>query len=144
MASAGRSTLRGERGHVAGFVVIMTVALVFAAGLVLDGGTILTARRQALNEAEQAARAGSQGLAIEALREGSAGTAVADPDRARQQVADYLGRLGRTDYSVTVSGDSVTVTVRIQRDLHILPGGPKTMSGTSTARSVGGVSGPET
>ncbi len=133
---------RDEAGQVTAFVAIIAVALLMAAGLVLDGGRILTAKREALNEAEQAAHAGVQGLAVEQVRGGA--TAGADPDRATQQVADYLGRIGRTDYSMSVSGDSVTVTVRINRPLLILPGGSKTMSGTSTARTVSGVSGAET
>ena len=131
-----------EAGQVTAFVSIIAVALLMAAGLVLDGGRILTAKRQALNEAEQAARAGAQGVAVEDFRGGV--SAGADPDRASQQVADYLARIGRSDYSMSVSGDSVTVTVRINRPLLILPGGSKTVSGTSTARTVGGVSGAET
>jgi Flp pilus assembly protein TadG len=133
-----------EAGQVTAFVVVITLALLFAAGLVLDGGTILSTKRQAMYDAEQAARAGAQGLQVEQVHAGASGSSAADPDRARDQAVAYLNRIGRSDYSISVSDDSVTVTVRIQRDLQILPGGPKTMVGTSTARAVRGVGAPET
>lgn len=133
-----------ERGQVTAFVTVLTITLLFAGGLVLDGGYILTTHRQAMADARNAARAGAQGLAVEQVRGGSGATAIADPDRARQRVDEYLDRIGRTDYTVSTTDTSVTVTVRLQYDLLILPGGTKTVSGRSTARSVHGVSGADT
>ena len=56
--SAGRA--RGEHGNVSLLVVIMLPALLFAAGLVLDGGRQLQARRDANGAAAAAARAAVQ------------------------------------------------------------------------------------
>ncbi len=57
-----------ERGAVTVFVTIITVALLAVGGLVADGGRILTARREATNVAESAARAGAQAIDLTALR----------------------------------------------------------------------------
>ncbi len=57
-----RRAVRSERGSVTLLLVLIMPALfIGVAGLVFDGGQVVTARRQALNEAEQAARAGAQG-----------------------------------------------------------------------------------
>ncbi len=139
-----RRLVSNEDGQVTAFVVCITLALVFAAGLVIDGGYILTTKRQALNEAEQAARAGAQGLSVEQVRQGGGGSSAADPARAYDQAAAYLARIGESDYAISVNDDKVTVTVRIPRALLILPGGTKTITGTASARSVRGVDGAET
>ena len=52
--------LRGSRGSVSLLVVIMIPALLMAAGLVLDGGRQLQARREAGAAAAAAARAATQ------------------------------------------------------------------------------------
>src|SRR3712207_7980324 len=49
---------RSERGTVTVFVVVFMSALLAVAGLVIDGGNLLAARRHAANVAESAARAG--------------------------------------------------------------------------------------
>ena len=46
-----------ERGQVTAFVVVIIVALLAMAGLVIDGGSALAAKRRAINEADSAARA---------------------------------------------------------------------------------------
>ena len=70
-----------ERGSVTVFVVIFTIALVFVAGLVFDGGQILAARREASNVAESAARAGAQAIDEGELRR--SGQIRLDPLNAR-------------------------------------------------------------
>ena len=55
-----RRRLRGERGSVSLLVVVMVPALLMAAGLVLDGGRQLQARREAAAAASSAARAAAQ------------------------------------------------------------------------------------
>jgi Flp pilus assembly protein TadG len=132
----------GERGQVTAFVVVMTTALIFMAGLVLDGGYVLAAKRRAINEAERAARAGAQSLSEDDLR--SSGAQRLDPDKARRAAQDYLARTGHQGQVVSVSGDTITVRVQINRDLLILPGGSMTVSGTASARNVRGVVSAET
>ena len=51
-------TRRDEEGTVTVFVVGFMLALLLVAGLVIDGGNVLAARREAANVAESAARAG--------------------------------------------------------------------------------------
>ena len=128
---------RTERGSVTLLLVLIMPALfIGVAGLVFDGGQVVTARRQALNEAEQAARAGAQGVAIEEVRGG--GAQELDPARAQAAAEEYLAQLGR-DGDVEVDGDRVRVTVRITRTRQILPLGPVTVSATAEARNVRGV-----
>jgi len=128
---------RGERGSVTLlFVLVMPALMIGLVGLVFDGGSVITARRQALNEAEQAARAGAQGVAVEEVRDG--GPQELDPARAEAATRAYLDALGR-DGDIEVDGDRVRVTVRIQRSRQILPLGPVTVSATAEARNVRGV-----
>lgn len=124
---------------VTAFVTIFTVAIIFVIGLVLDGGNLLIARRQAANEAEAAARAGAQEVSELELREN--GVIVIDPERARAAVEAYLDRIGRTG-SAVVAGDTVTVTLEIERPLYILGIGglaDVTVEGQGSARNVRGV-----
>jgi Putative Flp pilus-assembly TadE/G-like len=128
-----------ERGSVTAFVVVFTVALIAVAGLVADGGRIITAHREAFNEAEAAARAGAQDVDISALRAGTG--VVLDPDAARQRALDYLASTGHYG-TVEVDGDVVRVYVRITEDMTILGAfgiGPKTVEGEGEARAVRGV-----
>jgi Flp pilus assembly protein TadG len=60
-----------ENGSVSAFVVLLLVSLFALMGLVLDGGSALTAHQAAGDEAQQAARAGAGALSVDALRSGS-------------------------------------------------------------------------
>ncbi|MEZ5230977.1 MAG: Tad domain-containing protein [Acidimicrobiales bacterium] len=80
-----------ERGSVTVFTVVMTVALLFMAGLVFDGGQILNARRVAANIAESAARAGAQELDEDAARGTGATTLDAWPLRPEQMTSCCCG-----------------------------------------------------
>jgi len=132
---------RREAGQVTAFVTIVTMALVLATGLVVDGGRLIEAKRRVTNRAEQAARAGAQSLSEEALR--SSGNQVIDRDEASAAVQDYLGRVGSEGRVVSVSGDSVTVEVTDSASLFILGVAglaDQTVTGRGTARNVRGVS----
>ena len=107
---------RDEQGAAAAVVVLFTLALLAAAGLVIDGGYALGAQRRAMNSAEQAARAGADALDEAALRNG---TVRVDPTRADQVASAYLDAAGVTG-SVTAQGDQVTVTVVIDQDTTLL------------------------
>lgn len=133
-----------ERGQVTPLVVGMTVALLLCAGLVVDGGRVFAARREASDVAGQAARAGAQVISLDGLR--GANTSALDPAGSRAAARGYLSSAGH-DGVVTVEGDAVTVTVRITTPLAILGLGglaERTVTGTETARSVRGVAGAET
>lgn len=128
-----------EIGSVTLFMAIMApVLLVGLTGLVFDGGGILNTKREAMNVAAQAARAGAQGLATEDVRGGGGGVQSLDPARAEARAQEYLLDAGHTG-SVTVSGDVVRVSVTIARPAQVLPFGTTVVTGTSEARNVRGV-----
>lgn len=102
-----------ERGSATVFVMLFTVALLVAAGLVIDGGHAMAERRKLSNQADQAARVGADALDEADLRNG--GTPDVDPDRARAAATAYLsevGATGATGATVTVRGGEVTVTLK--------------------------------
>lgn len=108
---------RDERGSVTVFVVVFTVTLILVGGLATDGGTLLAARRAAINEAEGAARAGAQAVRSDLLRAGA--TVAVDPVDARRRVVAYLGRSGHQGI-VEITGDTVRVEVSFTQPLAVL------------------------
>jgi Flp pilus assembly protein TadG len=115
------------------FVVGIMLALLLLAGLVVDGGDVLAARRLAIDNAEAAARAGAQAISISSYR--SSGQVVLDPSAAESGADAYLRGVGEQG-TVTVSGDTVTVTVHLRQPLAILSivGIPSlTVTGTGSA-----------
>jgi uncharacterized membrane protein len=126
-----------ERGTISVFVVVVTVALIAVAGLVLDGGRLLAARREAQDIAANAARAGAQALDEEHLR---AGRTVIDPTAGATAVARYLVQTPATGTS-SISGDAVTVRVQMPvRVLLPLTGtSQRTVTSSQRARAVQGV-----
>lgn len=133
-----------EAGQVTAFVTVVTMALVLATGLVVDGGRLIEAKRRVNNRAERAARAGARALSIEALR--STGNQVIDEGRARTAVRGFLGQVGSEGNVVSVTDDSVTVEVTAPTSLLILGVAglaDQTVTGTGTARNVRGVTAAE-
>ena len=131
---------RDEAGQVSAFVVVMALALVFMAGLVVDGGFILAAELQADNEAQGAARAGAAALSEEAFRN-SSGRLDIDVAKATSAARAYLAQTGH-DGTVRVSGNTVEVEVRFSEPLRILGVGglaDRQVHGVGRARNVGGI-----
>jgi len=102
---------------VSAFVVIFTTALVVMAGLVLDGGLALSAKVQAIDDAQAAARAGAQAIDIPLYR--SSGQITLDPTQAAADAQHYLAQIGQSG-TVQVVGEQVTVTVAITEHTQIL------------------------
>jgi hypothetical protein len=102
---------------VTAFVVVFTLALILMAGLVLDGGLTLAAKIQAINEAQAAARAGTQAIDLATFR--ATGQITLDPAQATTDADNYLAAAGHTG-TVEVNGDQVTVTVSITQPMQIL------------------------
>jgi hypothetical protein len=100
-----------ESGMVTAFVVVFTLALLVMAGLVLDGGLALSAKVQAIDDAQAAARAGAQAIDIPLYR--STGQITLDANEATADAEQYLAQSGHTG-TVTVTGDQVSVTVTHQ------------------------------
>ncbi|WP_194925340.1 pilus assembly protein TadG-related protein [Catenulispora pinisilvae] len=90
------------------FTIIIASALILFVGLVYDGGRALDGRVRALNEAQEAARAGAQALNIGALRAGS--SAILDSGAAVNAAQTFLAGTGDTG-TVDVAGTTVTVSV---------------------------------
>jgi Flp pilus assembly protein TadG len=145
MTSSTRSDAReSERGSISAIVLVVAVALLLASGLVIDGGAILAARREAIATADTAARAGAQALEEGALR--STGTPILDPAPAQAAARAHLAATGHTG-DVVVEGTRVTVTVQITQPMQVLGlggVGSKTVTGRSTVRAVRGVTTGET
>lgn len=111
-----RSGFEAERGSVTPLVVVFVVALLAVAGLVIDGGYALGAKREAMNTAEQAARSGADALNEGSLRDG---TIRVDPSRAVRGANAYLSSVGARG-RVEVDGSEVRVTVFGRSDTAIL------------------------
>lgn len=129
-----------DRGSVTAFVVIITTALLVMGGLVIDGGYSLSARRQAFNEAEAAARSGAQAIDLDTLR--ATGTVQLNADDAMARAEAYLAQTGHQG-TVVVDGDTVRVHVNFRQPMLILSVvgvGPLDIEGDGTARAVRGVS----
>lgn len=119
-----------DRGAIAIVMVVLVVMVLGGAGLVVDGGRALVARRHASNTAEAAARAAV-----------STATPVAgfDRDTARNTALSYAARAGvsAADVRVVVGVDYVTVTIVERRDtVFLILGGQETMTvqASGTAR----------
>ncbi len=83
-ASAG-----DDRGSIAPLIPIMAMVLLILGGLVIDASRQLNERGEAVAYAEEAARAGAQGVSL------GHGEVALDPSLARQRVADYCAQISR-------------------------------------------------
>jgi hypothetical protein len=126
---------RDDRGFVTAFVVIFAVALVFVAGLVLDGGRMLSEHRRAGNLADSAARAGAQAISEDLVRAGA--TEILDVDAAEAAACDFVASTGYSCAAQAV-GNRVNVTVTGSIDLLLLPGAsPQVVAEGSACVAVG-------
>jgi Flp pilus assembly protein TadG len=98
---------KAEGGSLTVFVALLAVALFALVGLVVDAGRAVAARSAALDQAEQAARAGAGQLSIDGLRSGQV---ELNPSAAIQAADAYLTSAGDSG-SASVSGNVVTVHV---------------------------------
>lgn len=121
-----------DRGSISVVMIIMLVMVLAGAGLVVDGGRAMAARRHASNTAEAAARAAV-----------STATPVSgfDPATARDAALDYATRAGvaAVDVNVVVVSDAVRVTItERRRTVFLVLGGRSTMTvrATGVARVV--------
>jgi hypothetical protein len=127
---------RGERGSAV--VAALVLLFAFTAGGVIwlsrDVNRVVTNRSAAQSIAFQAARAGAQQVDVGSLR-GKDSTVVLNEQRAREEgnriatrLFEAYGVTGRS--SMTISGDTVTVTVTIED-----PVGEQTASGSVQAQT---------
>lgn len=109
--------MRPDSGQITAFVLVLTSTLVMMAGLVFDGGLVLSARARALGQAQEAARAGAQAIDLQAYR--SRGLLVLDPVRARTAAQAYL-TAANADGQVSINGQYVTVAIHHRQRTQIL------------------------
>ena len=134
---------RGERGAFTPWFLVLVMPMMLMAGLVFDGGQVLEGRREALDVAQNAARAGAQAIDGGQIRQGNI---AIDPTLVNAAAQDYLAATGHTG-TVTVAGTEVTVIVTQIVDMQLLGAigiEAKTVTGTATARIVRGVEGADT
>ena len=123
-----------DRGSATVWMVFGTVIVLAVAGLVYDGGGLIATKRQTINNAEQAARAGAQAIDTNTLM--ATGTVQLDPTAAVARAEAFLAANGWTG-SATANPTSVTVTVTHRQALvflHTLGISDRTVTGTATAQ----------
>ena len=126
-----------DRGSILPFTAVVVAALIACAGLAVDGGRILGARREASALAAAAARRGSQELAWTDLADGRA---AIEPSRAAAVAQAFLAQAGATG-SVTATPEQVSVTVTLTESTVVLGAfgiGSKTVTATRSAAPFGG------
>lgn len=121
---------RNDVGSISVVMIVLLVMVFGGAGLVVDGGRAMAARRHASNTAEAAARA-----AVATITP----AAGFDHAVAEQAAFSYASRAGvaSTDVSVVVGADFVTVTITERRStVFLILGGQETVTvrATGTAR----------
>lgn len=137
---------RGDRGAISAAVPILALMFLLLAGLVVDSGRQLNARARAVSYAEEAARAGAQGV------DPASDPLVLDVPVARDRVTTYCDRVAATEGAArvrrceTTDVDPVEGRVTVRVELAIPAGllglvGIRTLnaSGEGSARPVIGV-----
>ncbi|MEU9033365.1 hypothetical protein AB0D45_00340 [Streptomyces sp. NPDC048352] len=141
--AAGR--LREDRGGIAVYTAITTVALLAIIGLAIDGGGKLRATERADAVAMEAARAAGQAIDPAAAITGT-GIRV-DPAAAQAAAQAYLARTG-TEGSASLSADGTQLTVTVHGTyptvfLSIAGIGSMDVTGHASARLLHGVTQPQ-
>ena len=119
-ALMGRARAGREDGVITVMVVVLSIAVVAAAGLVIDGGHLLSARRDAANVAAAAARTAAQELDVESLE--TTNDVALIPQDAYNVAREILTRQGYApeDTTITITGAGVRVEVRDDVPLTLL------------------------
>lgn len=93
MTNAGpcRCPPRGERGSATVWLLLLVPALVFATGLVVDGGRAITVRQEAIGLASQAARAAVDQMDLSGYR-GSGGVRPVAPGAAQSAACSWISK----------------------------------------------------
>ena len=102
--------LADDRGAVSIIIVLLAGAFFGLAGLVWDGGRAITARQQAADLAEQAARAGADDLDLSAIRDD--GVSTIDVPQAIMDACRYV-HVASPDSGCAATATGQAVTVRV-------------------------------
>jgi hypothetical protein len=99
-----------QEASISAFVILFMLAVFALMGLVVDGGSALSAQQAASDEAEQAARAGAGQLSIDALR---SGVVQLNQSKAISEAEQFTVDAGHPGIA-TVSAGTVTVQIEYQ------------------------------
>lgn len=105
-----------QEASISAFVILFMLAVFALMGLVVDGGSALSAQQAASDEAEQAARAGAGQLSIDALR---SGVVQLNQPKAISTAEQFTVDAGHPGIA-TVSSSTVTVQIEYQMPTVIL------------------------
>jgi ABC-type branched-subunit amino acid transport system substrate-binding protein len=129
-----RALLREDRGSATAWAIGVVLVVALLSGAVLDGGNAMAARVQALDVAQQAARAGANQLDLAVLR--ADGLVRLDPGAAQAAAQRFLRQAGAAG-TATATATQVSVTVtRAQPTLLLQAVGVASISMTATATAV--------
>jgi Flp pilus assembly protein TadG len=123
---------------VTAFVAVLITALFAVAGLVVDYGSALQTKREAIDDARHAALAGAAQVSVAALRSGQYRL---DPGKAEAAARLFLEKTGATG-TVEATTDLVKVRVTAAQPtafLGLFGADRITVSGTGQARALHGV-----
>ncbi|GAB3863132.1 hypothetical protein GCM10028801_30030 [Nocardioides maradonensis] len=144
--------MRAQRGSITPFVVIIAFAVLLLAGLVVDGGAQMNAHGRAIAYAQEAARAGAQGLDLQDprldldfnLAEKLANTYCAEAKaKDARLVACDATVIEVADKTSTHKAVEVHTTVTVPTILLNMMGFPSlSASGTALASPMPGITGP--
>jgi Putative Flp pilus-assembly TadE/G-like len=138
----GELRREAQRGSAALFIAMFAPAMIFMAGLVIDGGSALEARQRAADTAEQAARAAVQEC-DEGLLRSLSECRITDIGRANRAAQRYRGPGIDTMTLVPISpagqgfyGVRVTVTITFRTTLLGIVPAFRTMTVTESADAI--------
>jgi hypothetical protein len=109
-----------DRGSITLLLIVFFIALLAAAGLVIDGGAKLRAARQASAVAEEAARAGA-GEIDRSRAYAHGGQFVIDRQAATNAARSYLAHSGNAGTVSVIGTRTIRVTVTISQPTMLLP-----------------------
>jgi Flp pilus assembly protein TadG len=113
-----RALTASDRGSGTIFGIFLAVIVLVLAGVVVEGGNLMSIRGHATLIAQQAARAGAGKLDLHTLR--ASGLVRLDPAAARTAAQAYLAQLGETG-TVTATPAEVRVTVTVTKPGILVP-----------------------
>ena len=107
-----------ERGSATIFGLFLVVVVLILAGVVVEGGNVMSIRGHATSIAAQAARAGADELDLDALR--TTGIVQLNPAAAEVAAQAYLTQIGQTG-TVTATPTEISVTVTLTKPAILVP-----------------------
>ena len=134
IARRGAGRLRGDRGSGSVWAIGIVAVVALLAGAVLDGGNAMAARVQALDIAQQAARAGAHQLDLGALR--NQGVIRLDPGAAQAAAQAFLQQAGATGTATATAAQVTVIVTRAEPTLMLQAIGVDAIDMTATATAV--------